>query len=67
MATARQDLESQLEHRANATQLLDAYRAEVLAEAHARVAALPPAQYGEPIAATREQILDAIVVAGAGR
>ncbi|MFJ5071674.1 hypothetical protein ACIQC7_35190 [Kitasatospora sp. NPDC088556] len=33
MDTARTALESQLEHRANAAQLLDVYRAEVLAEA----------------------------------
>ncbi|MFD5916199.1 hypothetical protein ACFVYP_06935 [Kitasatospora sp. NPDC058201] len=69
MTTARQRLTDLMEltdptERAAA---LDAYRDEVLAAAHARVAALPPARYGEPIAATREQILDAITVAGAGR
>ncbi|PJN24040.1 hypothetical protein [Kitasatospora sp. CB02891] len=51
-------------HKGTQDNLLDAYRDQVLAEAAARVAALPAANDGRLIAASREQILNAITRTG---
>ncbi|MFJ2780248.1 hypothetical protein [Kitasatospora sp. NPDC087315] len=69
--TARQEIERafhvSFKLPEQSAQLLDAYAAEVLAQARSRVAVLPTANYGRLIAATREQILNAITAAGGAR
>jgi hypothetical protein len=69
MITARQRLVAHLRaaglSTARADANLDDHAAEELAKAHARVAALPTANDGQLIAATREQILAAVLDGGA--
>ncbi|MFF1792639.1 hypothetical protein ACFVXQ_00100 [Kitasatospora sp. NPDC058263] len=69
MDTARQRLAELMELTDPATRdaALDELTADALAAAHARVAALPTANQGQLICATREQILDAIITAGGDR
>jgi hypothetical protein len=60
MTTARQQIENLWDRGYPVAPLLDAMHAQILADAVARVATLPTANQGQLIAATREQILDAI-------